>query len=147
MKVIRWASVATSSNQCFLGHYTMQLRFGTAMSFDNRLIAAHCIGGACSLGEAHSQNERLWNGCLWRTFAKTSRSACVDSGSGSPAGGMTRTENKSDRYSQDLRTARGATVVMVLPMVGFSRRGDQRKSARRCYRTDDCADRCGDTKS
>src|ERR1700730_14309526 len=60
-----------------------------------------------------------------RTFAKTSRSACVDSGSGSPAGGMTRTENKSDRYSQDLRTARGATVIMVLPMVGFSRRGDQ----------------------
>jgi hypothetical protein len=36
----------------------MQLRFGTAMSFDNRLIAARCIGGAWSLGEAHSQNER-----------------------------------------------------------------------------------------
>src|SRR5882724_10734214 len=43
----------------------MQLRFGSAMSFDNRLIEARCIGGAWSLGEAHSQNERLWNGC-WR---------------------------------------------------------------------------------
>jgi hypothetical protein len=35
------------------------------MSFDNRLIAARCIGGAWSLGEAHSQNERLWNCRLW----------------------------------------------------------------------------------
>jgi len=26
------------------------------MSFDNRLIEARCIGGAWSLGEAHSQN-------------------------------------------------------------------------------------------
>src|ERR1700730_11366806 len=58
MKIIRWASVATSSNQCFLRHYTMQLRFGSAMSFDNRLIAARCVGAAWSLGEAHSQNAR-----------------------------------------------------------------------------------------
>jgi hypothetical protein len=36
----------------FLRHYTMQLRFGSAMSFDNRLIAARCVGGAWSLGEA-----------------------------------------------------------------------------------------------
>jgi hypothetical protein len=36
------------------------------MSFDNRLIAARCIGGAWSLGEAHLQNERLWNGSCWR---------------------------------------------------------------------------------
>ena len=37
----------------------MQLRFGSAMSFDNRLIVARCIGRAWSLGEAfHSQNER-----------------------------------------------------------------------------------------
>src|SRR5258707_6874605 len=44
----------------------MQLRFGSAMSFDNRLIEARCIGGAWSLGEAHSQNERLWNDRSWR---------------------------------------------------------------------------------
>jgi hypothetical protein len=65
MKVTHKAAGATSSNQCFLRHYTMQLRFGSAMSFDNRLIAARCIGGAWSLGEAHSQHERLWNGRLW----------------------------------------------------------------------------------
>ena len=58
VKPTRQASVATSSNQCFLRHYTMQLRFGTAISFDNRLIAARCIGGAWSLGEARSQNEQ-----------------------------------------------------------------------------------------
>jgi hypothetical protein len=35
----------------------------------------------------------------------------------------------------------------ILPMAGFSRRGDQRSSARRCHRADDCAHRRGDTKS
>src|ERR1700730_282407 len=44
----------------------MQLRFGSAMSFDNQLIAARCVGRAWSLGEDHSQNERLWNGSCWR---------------------------------------------------------------------------------
>jgi hypothetical protein len=34
----------------------MQLRFGSAMSFESRLIAARCLGGAWSFGEAHSQN-------------------------------------------------------------------------------------------
>src|SRR5258707_13445136 len=48
----------------------MQLRFGSPMSFDNRLIEARCIGGAWSLGEAHSQNEHLWNGCRWRHKAQ-----------------------------------------------------------------------------
>jgi hypothetical protein len=49
----------------------MQLRFGSAMSFDNRLIAARCIGGAWSLGEAHSQNEWLRNGRAKRLFVET----------------------------------------------------------------------------
>src|ERR1700730_14060162 len=52
MKPTRQASVATSSNQCFLRRYTVQIRFGSAMSFDKRLIAARCIGRAWALGEA-----------------------------------------------------------------------------------------------
>src|ERR1700722_12438013 len=54
----------------------MQLRFGGAMSFDNRLIAASCTGGAWSLGEAHSRNERLWNGRLWPQVDIRSRFPC-----------------------------------------------------------------------
>jgi hypothetical protein len=41
-------------------------------------------------GTRYSLTSSIWSEPK-RTFAKTSRSACVDSGSGSPAGGMTRT--------------------------------------------------------
>src|ERR1700730_12567086 len=84
MKPTRQASVATSSNQCFLRRYTMQLRFGTAMSFDNRLIAARCIGGAWSLGEAHSQNERYGTAAVGaeRAFGWRNKSARGHSRSG-----------------------------------------------------------------
>jgi hypothetical protein len=66
MAAITCRSGCITRTPIFLRHYTMQLRFGSAMSFDNRLIATRCVGEAWSLGEAHSQNARLWNGRFWR---------------------------------------------------------------------------------
>ena len=72
-----------------------------------------------------------------RTFARHRGRHMLTVEVGIPAGGMTRTEQDKGQ----------ATIIIVLPMVGFFRWGDQRKSARCCYRADDCAHRCGDTKS
>jgi hypothetical protein len=95
-----------------------------------------------SLGNTIAAASNHWcksNDHFWREadIRKTSWSACVDVEVGIPAGGMTRTEQDKGQ----------ATIIIVLPIVGFFRWGDQRKSARCCYRADDCAHRCGDTKS
>ena len=40
------------------------------MSFDNRLIAARCVGAAWSLGEAHSQNARYGTAAVVQVFGR-----------------------------------------------------------------------------
>jgi hypothetical protein len=139
MKVIRW--VATSSNQCFLRHYTMQLRFGNAMLFDNRLIAARGIGGAWSVGEADSQNERLWNGRLWPRKADVGMRKSFSSPNEKPSVKLRRPDGPCDKpkrwhqavFQDSNRTARirSCRSAGVVPSIQYGCR------PRRICRIDD----------